>query len=149
MNTNTAGTGPSARIMTSSPATIGTPAPRDAIGATTTVPLYYDFDTFEAAEAAGAGVWVTAKYTDKSELDAGGHYAGTVLYDFTPTLMDVLSDILSGENSGYYGISFSTGMIVSVPDSVPADVRDAVLDTMSGVEDGSIGVIRDTSKIGG
>jgi basic membrane protein A len=105
--------------------------------------------TFEAAEAAGAGVWVTAKYTDKSELDTGGHYAGTVLYDFTPTLMDVLSDMLSGENSGYYGISFSTGMMVSVPDSVPADVREAVLDTMSGVEDGSIDVIRDTSKIGG
>jgi hypothetical protein len=34
-----------------------------------------------------------------------------------------------------------------MPDDVPADVRAAVTDTMTKVDDGTIDVIRDTSKI--
>lgn len=104
---------------------------------------------FQAAEAANGTVWVTAKYTDKSSLDTGGHYAGTVLYDFTRPLEDVLSRILGGEGSGYYAVNFSTGVTISMPDTIPADIRDAVTDTMHQVDDGSITVVRDTSKAGG
>jgi len=103
---------------------------------------------FQAADDAGGNVWVTAKYTDKSGLAAGGHYAGTVLYDFTQPLEQVLTAIRGGTGSGYYPVGFSTGVTISMPDSVPADVRHAVTDVMDKVDDGSIVVVRDTSKIG-
>ncbi|HET8589271.1 MAG TPA: BMP family protein [Nakamurella sp.] len=107
--------------------------------------------TFKAAEAAsGTNVWVTAKYTDKSSLDSGGgHYAGTVLYDFAKPLGDVLGKIVGGEGTGYYPLGFTTGVTIQMSDDVPADVQQAVSDTMAKVDDGSIKVTLDTSKIGG
>jgi basic membrane protein A len=107
--------------------------------------------TFKAAEgASGKTVWVTAKYTDKSSLDAkGGHYAGTVLYDFAKPLGDVLGKIVGGEGTGYYALGFTTGVTIQMADDVPADVQQAVTDTMTKVDDGSIKVALDTSKIGG
>lgn len=104
--------------------------------------------TFEAAGAASGDVWVTAKYTDKSALSAGSRYAGSVTYDFTPSLLRVLSDILDGKVAGYYPVTFSSGVTISMPDAVPVDVRDAVTDTMRDLENGSIAVILDTGKIG-
>lgn len=104
--------------------------------------------TFKAAEAASSKVWVTAKYTDKSSLDSGGNYAGTVLYDFTKPLGDVLTKVLAGETTGYYPLGFSTGVTISMPDDVPGDVRDAVTDTMKKIEDGTITVKLDTGKVG-
>lgn len=108
--------------------------------------------TFKAAEAASTAekkIWVTAKYTDKSSLDSGGNYAGTVLYDFTKPLVDVLTQITAKTTTGYYPLGFSTGVTISMPDTVPAEVRDAVTETMSKVDDGTITVKLDTSKIGG
>lgn len=108
--------------------------------------------TFKAGEAASKPdhkIWVTAKYTDKSSLDSGGNYAGTVLYDFTKPLIDVVSKIVGKETTGYYPLGFSTGVTISMPDAVPAEVRTSVEDTMSKVDDGSIEVKLDTSKIGG
>lgn len=108
--------------------------------------------TFKAAEAASTAdkkIWVTAKYTDKSSLDSGGNYAGTVLYDFTQPLIDVLNKIVGKTTTGYYPLGFSTGVTISMPDTVPADIRAAVTDTMSKVDDGTITVKLDTSKIGG
>jgi basic membrane protein A and related proteins len=102
---------------------------------------------FRAAASAKDDVWVTAKYTDKFGLDQSGDYAGTVLYDFTRPLEDVLTKIRGGEDSGYYPLGFSTGVTISMPDDVPADVRAAVTDTMTKVDDGTIEVVRDTSKI--
>ena len=102
---------------------------------------------FRAAASANDDVWVTAKYTDKFGLDQSGDYAGTVLYDFTRPLEDVLTKIQGGEGSGYYPLGFSTGVTISMPDDVPADVRAAVTDTMTKVDDGTIDVVRDTSKI--
>lgn len=108
--------------------------------------------TFKAAEAANKGdakPWVTAKYTDKSSLDSGGNYAGTVLYDFSKPLTDVVTKITAKETTGYYPLGFSTGVTISMPDTVPADVRTSVEDTMKKVDDGTITVKLDTSKIGG
>lgn len=108
--------------------------------------------TFKAAEAASTAdkkVWVTAKYTDKSSLDSGGNYAGTVLYDFTKPLLDVMGKIGAKETTGYYPLGFSTGVTIDMPDSVPADVRKSVEDTMAKVDDGTVEVKLDTSKIGG
>ena len=105
--------------------------------------------TFKAAEAATGDVWVTAKYTDKSSLDSGGNYAGTVLYDFTGPLDDVLGKISGGEGSGYYALGFATGVTIDMADDVPADVQKAVQDTMDKVDDGTITVKLDTSKVGG
>ncbi len=107
--------------------------------------------TFKAAEgASGKQVWVTAKYTDKSSFDtAGGHYAGTVLYDFTKPLASVLTSIAGGKNTGYYPLGFATGVSIAMSTNVPKDVQDAVNETMSKVDDGTIKVALDTSKIGG
>lgn len=106
--------------------------------------------TFKAADAAtGKNVWVTAKYTDKSSLDSSGHYAGTVLYDFTKPLTDVLGKITGGEPKGYYPLGFATGVTIQMSKDVPDTVRKAVEDTMTKVDDGTITVKLDTSKIGG
>lgn len=106
--------------------------------------------TFKAAEGAGdKGVWVTAKYTDKSSLDSGGNYAGTVLYDFGQPLQDVLAKIAGGEITGYYPLGFATGVTIQMADDVPSDVQDAVNDTMKKIDDGTITVKLDTSKVGG
>jgi basic membrane protein A len=102
---------------------------------------------FRAAAEAGGEVRVTAKYTDKSGFDESSHYAGTVLYDFTRPLEDVLTKIQGGESAGYYPLGFSTGVTISMPDDVPAPVRAAVTETMNKVDSGSIVVVRDTSKI--
>ena len=106
--------------------------------------------TFKAADATtGKDVWVTAKYTDKSSLDSTGHYAGTVLYDFTKPLTDVLGKIAGGVQAGYYPLGFATGVTIQMSKDVPDDVRKTVEDTMTKVDDGTVTVKLDTSKIGG
>lgn len=106
--------------------------------------------TFQAAAAASTPdktIWVTAKYTDKSSFDSGGNYAGTVLYDFTQPLVDVLNKIAAGETTGYYALGFDTGVTISMSDAVPDDVQQVVKNTMDKVKDGTITVKLDTSKI--
>jgi basic membrane protein A len=108
--------------------------------------------TLKAAESTSTAdhtISVTAKYTDKSSLDSGGNYAGTVLYDFTKPLLDVVGKIAGKETTGYYPLGFSTGVTISMPDSVPADVQKRVEDTMAKIEDGTITVALDTTQIGG
>jgi basic membrane protein A len=104
--------------------------------------------TFQAFEGkpAGAG-WVTAKYTDKSSA-AGEHYAGTLLYDFTKPLREVLEKIDGGETKGRYPIGFDTGVTIQMSDAVPADVKTAVTEAMDKVKSGAVTVKLDVSKVG-
>ena len=104
--------------------------------------------TFQAFEGkpAGAG-WVTAKYTDKSSA-AGEHYAGTLLYDFTKPLREVLDKIDGGETKGRYPIGFDTGVTIQMSDAVPADVKTAVTEAMDKVKSGAVTVKLDVSKVG-
>jgi basic membrane protein A len=103
--------------------------------------------TFQAVEDRPAGeVWVTGKYTDKSQFGAE-HYAGSVIYDFNRPLEDVLARIAEGETSGYYSLGFETGVQIQVGDNVPDEVRTVVEDVTAQIQDGSIEVERDVTAI--
>lgn len=104
--------------------------------------------TFQAFEGRAAGDgWVTAKYTDKSAA-AGTHYAGTVEYDFTKPLAEVLAKIKAGEEKGNYPLGFDTGVTIKLADSVPADAKAAVDKAMADVKAGTVKVELNTAKIG-
>jgi basic membrane protein A and related proteins len=104
--------------------------------------------TFQAFEGKPEGSgWVTAKYTDKSSA-AGSHYAGSLEYDFTKPLADVLAKISSGTRTGRYPLGFDTGVTIKMSDNVPADVKTAVADAMDKVKSGSVDVKLDVSKVG-
>lgn len=104
--------------------------------------------TFQAFTDKPAGTgWVTAKYTDKSAA-AGDHYAGSLVYDFTKPLEDVLGKITSGTKTGRYPLGFDTGVTIKMSDAVPADVKTAVTDAMDKVKSGAVTVKLDVTKIG-
>lgn len=104
--------------------------------------------TFQAFEGKPEGSgWVTAKYTDKSSA-AGSHYAGSLEYDFTKPLADVLDKIKAGTTTGRYPLGFDTGVQIKMSDNVPADVKTAVDETVAKVKSGEVTVALDTSKIG-
>jgi basic membrane protein A len=104
--------------------------------------------TFQAFEGKPEGTgWVTAKYTDKSSA-AGSHYAGSLQYDFTKPLADVLAKIKSGTRTGRYLLGFDTGVTIDVADNVPADVKTAVTEVMDKIKSGAIDVKLDVSKVG-
>ncbi|WP_037364056.1 BMP family protein [Nakamurella lactea] len=102
---------------------------------------------FQAAQSKPAGeAWVTAKYTDKSSFGKE-HYAGSVIYDFTGPLVDILAKTVGGERTGYYPLGFDTGVTVQVPDGVSQDVRTAVTEAMDKVKSGEVEVARNTEPI--
>ncbi|MFQ6170903.1 BMP family protein [Oryzobacter sp. R7] len=104
--------------------------------------------TFQAFEGKPEGSgWVTAKYTDKSSA-AGPHYAGSLEYDFTKPLADVLAKIKAGTTTGRFALGFDTGVRIQVSDAVPADVKAAVDEAVAKVKSGEVEVKLDTSKIG-
>jgi basic membrane protein A and related proteins len=104
--------------------------------------------TFQAFEGKPEGSgWVTAKYTDKSAA-AGSHYAGSLEYDFTKPLADVLAKIKSGTRTGRYPLGFDTGVTIDMSDNVPADVKTAVTEVMDKIKSGAIQVKLDVSKVG-
>jgi len=69
---------------------------------------------FEAAEAAADPVWVTAKYTDKSEF-APNRYVSSLIYDYAGPLEEILTRIQAGETGGYYPLGFDTGVALQLP----------------------------------
>jgi basic membrane protein A len=104
--------------------------------------------TFQAFEGKPEGSgWVTAKYTDKSAA-AGSHYAGSLEYDFTKPLADVLAKIASGTRTGRYALGFDTGVTIDMSDNVPADVQAAVTEVMDKIKSGAVQVKLDVSKVG-
>jgi basic membrane protein A len=102
---------------------------------------------FQAAQTKPAGeAWVTAKYTDKSSFGKE-HYAGSVIYDFTGPLVDILAKTVGGQRTGYFPLGFDTGVTVQVPDGVAQDVRTAVTEAMDKVKSGAVEVTRNTEPI--
>lgn len=103
---------------------------------------------FEAAKQHGEGVWVTAKYTDKSQF-APENYLTSVLYDFEGPLTEILTGIAGGERSGYYPLGFDTGVGLQTPvQNTPDDVAAEVEDIVARVESGEIEVEKDTTPVG-
>ncbi len=102
---------------------------------------------FQAVKGKSANsVWVTAKYTDKSQFSPD-HYASSVIYDFTKPLDDILGKIAGGETSGYYPLGFTTGVAIQTPDNLPADAKQKVEQAVSDVRDGKTTVTKTLTPI--
>lgn len=102
---------------------------------------------FEAAKQKGEGVWVTSKYTDKSQF-APDNYLTSVLYDFEGPLVEILSKIASGERSGYYPLGFETGVGLQMPiQNSSEDLSSEIEEVVSQVETGAIEVEKDTTPV--
>lgn len=103
---------------------------------------------FEAVKAEPAGeVWVTAKYTDKSQF-APDHYITSVLYDFVGPLQDIVSSIASGEAGGYYPLGFDTGVALHTPlQNIDEATADEVMQVVEDVQSGAIEVEKNVTPI--
>jgi basic membrane protein A len=102
---------------------------------------------FEAVGDAPAGVLMTAKYTDKSNLSAE-HYLTSVIYDFSVMLDDILSSIEDGETGGYLGMSYDQGISLQTPQNVDQAVIDQVNQVVEDLAAGDIEVERDVTPVG-
>ena len=102
---------------------------------------------FEAVGDAPAGVLMTAKYTDKSNLSAE-HYLTSVIYDFSVMLDDILSSIEDGETGGYLGMSYDQGISLQTPQNVDQPVIDQVDQIVEDLAAGDIEVERDVTPVG-
>jgi len=102
---------------------------------------------FQATKSKPADeVWITAKYTDKSQFDPE-HYVTSVLYDFTDPLIDVLGKIEDGERSGYYPLGFDTGVEIQEPMNVPDEVKSTLNQVVEDVKSGAITVEKNLDPI--
>jgi basic membrane protein A len=102
---------------------------------------------FEAVGDAPAGVLMTAKYTDKSNLSAE-HYLTSVIYDFSVMLDDILTSIEDGETGGYLGMSYDQGISLQTPQNVDQAVIDQVNQVVEDLAAGDIEVERDVTPVG-
>lgn len=84
-------------------------------------------------------VWVTSKYTDKSQY-APEHLAASVIYDFTDPLVELLGNIEDGERGGYYQMGFDAGISIDLADDVPPAVAEAVEQAIADIKSGAITV---------
>ncbi|MDR5683459.1 MAG: BMP family protein [Armatimonadota bacterium] len=102
---------------------------------------------FEAAKAAPRRVWVTAKYTDKSEF-APDQYVTSVLYDFAGPLRAILDRIRAGETGGYYPLGFDTGVALQFPlRNAPPELEEQMRRISGELEAGRIQVTKDSTPI--
>ncbi|MGY1620946.1 BMP family protein [Geodermatophilus sp. SYSU D00965] len=101
---------------------------------------------FEGVADAPAGVLMTAKYTDKSNL-APEHYLTSVLYDFSPVLDDILTSVEDGETGGYLGMSYEQGISLQAPTNVDQAVIDEVNAVVEQLQSGEVEVERDVTPV--
>ncbi|MDX1600876.1 MAG: BMP family protein [Anaerolineales bacterium] len=101
---------------------------------------------FEAAKSAEQTVYVTAKYTDKSNF-APDQYVTSVLYDWAGPLTDIITNIQEGETGGYYPLGFDTGVSLQEPQNVPDDVTQRVNEVVEQLRAGEIEVEKNTEPI--
>lgn len=105
------------------------------------------FGLFEAVKAAPGPVWVTAKYTDKTNF-APENYISSVLYDFEGPLTEIAQKIMDGETGGYYPLGFDTGVALQLPlSNVPEELNTAMGELIAQIESGEIEVIKNTEPI--
>ncbi len=102
---------------------------------------------FEAAKNAPHKVWVTAKYTDKSEF-APDNYVTSALYDYSKPLKDIVQNIQGGKAGGYYPMGWNTGTTLQMPlRNVPPELNAEIEQLLKDLKAGKIEVIKDTSPI--
>ncbi len=101
---------------------------------------------FEGVGDAPAGVLMTAKYTDKSNL-APDHYLTSVLYDFKVMLDEILTSIEDGTTGGYLGMDYQMGISLQTPTNVDQAVIDEVDKVVEELKSGSIEVERDVTPV--
>jgi basic membrane protein A and related proteins len=101
---------------------------------------------FEAVGDASAGVLMTAKYTDKSNLSPD-HYLTSVIYDFKVMLDEILSGIEDGETGGYLGMNYERGISLQEPQNVDQAVIDEVNRVVEQLKSGEIEVKRDVTPV--
>ncbi|MCB0211357.1 MAG: BMP family protein, partial [Anaerolineae bacterium] len=104
------------------------------------------FGIFEAAKASEQDVWVTAKYTDKTEF-APENYLTAVIYDFVGPLKDIVGRIEGGEAGGYYPLGFETGVQIQPLQNAAPEVSAMLDQVVKEVQDGTIEVQKDTTPI--
>ncbi len=102
---------------------------------------------FEAAKAAPHKVWITAKYSDKSQF-APDNYITSALYDYTKPVKDIVQNILNGKPGGYYPMGFETGHTVQLPlRNVPPGLEEEVKQILEDLKSGKIQVVKDTTPV--
>jgi basic membrane protein A and related proteins len=101
---------------------------------------------FEGVADAPAGVLMTAKYTDKSNL-APEQYLTSVLYDFSVVVDDILTSVEEGETGGYLGMSYEQGISLQAPTNVDQAVIDQVDQVVEQLRSGEVEVERDVTPV--
>jgi basic membrane protein A len=101
---------------------------------------------FEGVADAPAGVLMTAKYTDKSNL-APDRYLTSVLYDFTVMLDEILTSVEDGETGGYLGMDYEQGISLQAPSNVDQAVVDRVNQAVEQLRAGEVEVERDVTPV--
>ncbi len=102
---------------------------------------------FEAAKSAPHKVWVTAKYTDKSEF-APDNYITSALYDYSKPLKDIVKNIQNGKAGGYYPMGWETGTTLQMPlRNVSPELQKEIEQLLKDLKAGKIKVVKDTSPI--
>lgn len=102
---------------------------------------------FEAVKSASPNtVWVTAKYTDKSNF-APDNYLTSLLYDFGGPLQAIVRNIMDGQTGGYYPLGFDTGVSLQEPQHVSADVSAKIKSITSDLASGKIIVKKNIEAI--
>lgn len=104
------------------------------------------FGIFEAAKASDREVWVTAKYTDKTEF-APDSYLTSVLYDFVEPLKAIVGRIEGDEAGGYYPLGFETGVQIQPLQNTTPELGETLEQVVGEVQAGSIEVQKNTTPI--
>jgi basic membrane protein A and related proteins len=108
------------------------------------------FGLFEAAKAASTDtkkIYVTAKYTDKTQF-APNNYLSSSLYDWANPLKNIITKVTEGTTGGYYPMSFGDGFDVQMPvKNVAEDVNADVQKVVDDIKSGKIVVVKDSTEI--
>ena len=104
------------------------------------------FGLFEAVKGSDREVWVTAKYTDKTDF-APDNYVTSVIYDFAGPLKDIIGKIQAGEKGGYYPLGFDTGVRLQPLKNAAPELNSQVEQLVKDIEAGQISVNKDTTPI--
>ncbi len=108
------------------------------------------FGIFEAAKAASTDtktVYVTAKYTDKSQF-APKNYLSSSLYDWATPLKNIIKKATEGVTGGYYPMGFGDGFDAQLPVmNVSEEINAEVVKIVDDIKSGKIVVVKDSTPI--
>lgn len=108
-----------------------------------------NYGLYNAAKDAGEGVYITTKYTDKTDL-APDNFLTSDLFDFKVPLTEILGRFIDGEKGGFLYLDYGEGLaratqfpIRNVSDAVNAQVREIA----TAVAAGEIDIARNQQEI--